>query len=277
MLANRDRHGLFCYNILMEEYLEFAKAIALRAGDIMISHFHADIEQHEKDDKTIVTIADEQINQLVIDEVQKKYPEYSIFGEEASLDKKNEYAWVCDPIDGTQPYSKGVPVSVFSLALVRDGVPLVGVVYDPFTKRLYSAAKGNGAFLNDEPIRVSKRHLDYNSTINIEWWPEAPYDIDTALHNLSIDTKTYVLHLGSIISAAGYVAAGRYEACVFPGKKGKFVDIAAIKVIVEEAGGKVTNIHGNEQRYDSDIDGAIISNGIVHDEIVECVSSFCNI
>jgi len=256
----------------MNEYLEFARQVALKAGDIMLKHFHDDVEQREKDDKTIVTIADEEINQLVIDEVEKTYPAHSVFGEEASSDKRHEFAWVCDPIDGTVPYSKGLPVSVFSLALVQDGSPVVGVVYDPFMKRLYSAVKGKGAFLNDEPIKVSNVGLERHAIINVEWWPEAEYDIDTSCHNISIDTKAYVLHLGTVIDAACYVAAGRYEACVFAGTKGKNVDIAAVKVIVEEAGGKVTDLFGNEQRYDGDIKGAIISNGLTHNELVSRLS-----
>lgn len=235
----------------------------------MLTHFHSDVAHREKDDKTIVTIADEEINQLVIDEVEKAYPEHSVFGEEASNDKKHTYAWVCDPIDGTVPYAKGLPVSVFSLALVKDGTPLVGVVYDPFMKRLYSAIKDAGAFLNDAPISVSNTGLERHAIINVEWWPEAEYDIDTACHKISLHTKAYVLHLGTVIDAACYVAAGRYEACVFAGTKGKNVDIAAVKVIVEEAGGKVTDLFGNEQRYDGDIKGAIVSNGVVHDQLVQ--------
>jgi fructose-1,6-bisphosphatase/inositol monophosphatase family enzyme len=253
----------------MNDYLDFAKGLALRAGDIMLQHFHAEVEHTEKADKTIVTVADEAINQMVIDEVEKTYPEHSVFGEEASSDKQSEYAWVCDPIDGTVPYANGVPISVFSLALVKDGEPVVGVVYEPFMKRMYSATKGGGAFINDELMKVSNHGLERHATINVEWWAEAAYDIDTPLHNISLETKAYVLHLGSVVSAACLVAWGRYEACVFAGTNGKNVDIAAVKVIVEEAGGKVTDIKGNEQRYDGDINGAIISNGKIHDELVE--------
>jgi myo-inositol-1(or 4)-monophosphatase len=251
-----------------ERLSQFCKKIAYQAGDLMIEHFQPGVEQREKADKTIVTIADEAINQMVIDEVEHTYPDHSVYGEEASSNKSGEYAWVCDPIDGTVPYTNGVPISVFSLALVRDGEPIVGVVYDPFMKRMYSAIKGNGAFLNDQPIKVSELGLERHATINVEWWPEAAYDIDTTLHNISLDTYAYVLHLGSVISASCLVAWGRYEACVFAGTTGKNVDIAAIKVIVEEAGGKVTDIQGNEQRYDTDINGAIISNGKIHEELV---------
>ncbi|MET1033295.1 MAG: inositol monophosphatase family protein [Candidatus Saccharimonadales bacterium] len=254
----------------MNDYLQFAKQLALDAGEIMLKHFHAAVSVREKEDKSIVTVADEEVNQLVIARVAEVYPEYSVFGEEDSADKKSEYAWVVDPIDGTIPYAKGMPVSVFSLALVKDGQPIIGVVYDPFMKRLYSAAQGEGAFLNDEPIHVSDKDLERHSIVNIEWWSDAPYDVDTVMHNVSVETKIHVHHLGSIIGAACYVAAGRYEACVFPGVTGKNVDVAAVKVIVEEAGGKVTDLFGNEQRYDAengDINGALITNGKIHDAL----------
>jgi myo-inositol-1(or 4)-monophosphatase len=197
----------------MNEYLKFATDLALEAGQIMEKHFHAAVEFREKADLTIVTVADEAINQLVIDRVAESYSEHSVFGEEASSNKGHQYAWVCDPIDGTIPYSKGLPVSVFSLALTKDGESIVGVVYDPFMKRLYSAIKGEGAFLNGEAINVSSSDLGRHALINIEWWPEAPYDIDTACHNLSLETNSLVFHLGSVVAAACYVAAGRYEAC----------------------------------------------------------------
>ena len=257
------------------DYVTFAKRIALQAGDIMLEYFKVGVEHSEKHDKTIVTIADEKINQLVIDEVEKTYPEHSVFGEEASSDKQSEYAWVCDPIDGTVPFAKGLPVAVFSLALVHDGVPVLGVVYDPFMKRLYSAAKGGGAFLNETPIHVSDKALNRQATINIEWWPEAKYDVDTAMHDLSLQTAAYVLHLGSITHAACMVASGQYEAALFPAvEPTKNVDIAAVKVIVEEAGGKVSDISGNEQRYDQEINGAIVSNGVVHTELVDTLKEY---
>lgn len=252
----------------MNNYLDFAKQVALQAGEIMLKHFDTDVAYREKQDLSIVTVADEEINTFVIKQIGKTYPEHSVFGEEESKIQNSEYSWLCDPIDGTVPYSKGVPVSVFSLALVKNGESIVGVVYDPFMKRLYSASKGNGAFLNDKPIRVNKNTISRHSIIDIEWWPEASYDIDTPLHEMSVQTACYVLHLGCVVNACCLVASGMYDACVFAGTKGKSVDIAAVKVIVEEAGGKVTDLFGEEQKYYSDIRGAIVSNGVGHEVIV---------
>ncbi|MFZ2310308.1 MAG: inositol monophosphatase [Patescibacteria group bacterium] len=253
----------------MEQYLEFAKEFAYQAGEVMLKYFKVGVESSEKEDLTIVTEADKEINDLLIKTVSAKFPEHSVLGEEQSLDNKSKQVWLCDPVDGTVPFSKGLPVSVFSLAYVEDGVPLVGVVYDPFTKRMYSAIKGEGAYLNNELIKVSDKKLDYKATMDIEWWPEAQYDIDSVCHNLSMETGVYVLHLGSVIQAACMVASGQFEACVFAGTKGKSVDMAAVKVIVESAGGIVTDIYGKNAKYYENIEGAIISNSLTHEELVK--------
>src|SRR3989344_937805 len=226
----------------MKKYLDFAEKLAFESGEIMLKYFKTGVASKVKADKTIVTKADEDINRLIINLVEKEYPNTSVQGEEQSVDKNSKMVWVCDPVDGTDPFSKGIPISVFSLALVDDGKPILGVVYDPFMKRMYKALLGEGVYMNGVPIKVSSQDLSVRATIDIEWWPEAEWDVDTAMHKLSLDTSTYVLHIGSIIQAACLVAAGQYEACLFTGSKGKNMDIAAAKVIVEEAGGEGTEL-----------------------------------
>ena len=253
----------------MDEYLSFATSIATDAGNIMRKYFKQGLEFEVKEDQTPVTQADKEINDLVIKRISETYPTHSVMGEEASVNNDSNFIWSCDPIDGTVPFLKGIPVSVFSLALVENGVPIVGVVYDPFTNRLYSAAKGKGAFLNGQQMHVSENNTLSKATIDIEWWPDAEHDIDTAMHNLSIENKAYVLHLGSVIAASCLVAAGQYEACIFAGTKGKSVDISAVKIIIEEAGGKVTDLFGDEQDFSgNDIKGAVITNKHLHNHIL---------
>ena len=251
------------------EYLEFAKLLAEDAGTIMKKYFGNNPDHRFKDDNTIVTIADEEINALVIERVGDTYPEHKVDGEEASTESNSSFVWACDPIDGTNPFAMGLPVSVFSLALVVEGVPEVGVIYAPFSQRLYTATKNGGAYVNGIPAFVNKRGLEKKSRVNVDWWNDADYDVMTVMHQIAYETGVYVLCPGSTTHAAALVAGGEFVASVFPGTKGKNVDIAAAKVIVEEAGGRVTDLFGSEQRYDQDINGAIVSNGIVHDEIVE--------
>lgn len=257
-----------------KEYLEFAKEIACKAGKIMLEYFNAKDISSYKGDKTIVTLADKEINTYLINSVRERFPEHSVDGEEEKFGKSN-YVWVCDPVDGTAMYARHIPVAVFSLALVVDGESKVGVVYDVFTDTLYSAIKGEGAYKNGEKISVNDYKLDdMRSVSNFDMWPEAEYNLYDSLKELG--KKTYFVGLGSVIRAGMCVASGEFNLAIFPGTKRKNCDIAAVKVIVEEAGGKVTNLFGEEQRYDNDINGAIISNGIIHKEVINTIKQKLN-
>lgn len=255
-----------------KEYLEFAKQIAYKAGEIMLKYFNQKDISSYKGDKTIVTLADKEINLYLIEQVKKKYPSHSVDGEEEQFGKSN-YVWICDPVDGTAMYARHVPVAVFSLALVIEGKPIVGVVYDPFTDSLYSAIKGEGAYKNGEKINVNDYKLeDIRSACHCDMWTKTKYNVFDVLKELSKITR--LNDIGSITRASCLVATGDYTLTIFTGTEHKNCDIAAVKVIVEEAGGRVTDLFGNEQRYDQSIQGAIISNGIVHEEVVEVIKKY---
>lgn len=255
-----------------KEYLEFAKEIALYAGDIMKKYFFKKDISSYKGDKTIVTLADKEINSYLIQRVKEIYPTHSVDGEEEQFGE-SRYVWVCDPVDGTAMYARHIPVAVFSLALVIDGVSTVGVIYDPFNEEMYTAIKGEGAFQNGEKINVNSYALeDMESVSHFDLWPSSEYDISPVLQELG--HKTYFVSIGSIIRACVCVASGEFTLAIFPGTKHKNCDIAAAKVVVEEAGGKVTNMFGEEQRYDRSIKGAIISNGKVHDEVIDTINKY---
>lgn len=254
----------------MKQYLEFAKDIAKNAGEIMLKYFNEDNGASYKYDQTIVTKADTEINHYLINKVKEVFPEHSVDGEEEQFGK-SKYMWVCDPVDGTAMYARHIPVAVFSLALVIDGVSTVGVVYDPFTDNMYTAVRGEGAYRNDVKINVNDIGLDdMKSVSNFDMWPEADYNLFDSLKELG--KKTYFVGVGSVIRACMCVANGDFNLAIFPGTKHKNCDISAAKVIVEEAGGKVTDLFGNEQRYDKDINGAVISNGLVHQEVVNILN-----
>ena len=249
-----------------QKYLKFAKDIAYKAGKIMIKYFEDNSEASYKLDQTIVTKADTEINQYLIKKVKETFPTHSVDGEEEQFGKSN-YVWVCDPIDGTAMYARGIPVAVFSLALVIEGVPTIGVVYDPFTDSMYSAIKDKGAYKNNKKISVNNIELnDKKSVANFDIWPKADYNLYDSIKELG--KKTYFVGVGSVIRACMCIATGDFNLAIFPGTTHKNCDIAAAKVIVEASGGKVTDLFGNEQRYDRDINGAVISNGKVHDEVV---------
>lgn len=252
-----------------KEYLKFAKEIAYEAGKIMLKYFKQNNGASYKGDRTIVTLADKEINSYLIKCVKEKFPKHSVDGEEEQFGKST-YVWVCDPVDGTAMYARHIPVAVFSLALVVNGISQVGVIYDVFTDTLYSAIKGEGAFKNEEKITVNNFPLDdMRSVSNFEMWPSSEYNVYDVISELG--KKTYFVNIGSIIRSSICVASGEFNLSIFPGTKRKNCDIAAAKVIVEEAGGKVTNLFGEEQRYDTDIKGAVISNGIIHKEVIETI------
>ncbi|MDE5888559.1 MAG: inositol monophosphatase [Bacilli bacterium] len=255
-----------------EQYLEFAKGIAYEAGKIMKKYFTSDNGASYKQDNTIVTKADIEINEYLINRVKEEYPTHSVDGEEEQFGKSN-YVWVCDPIDGTAMFARHIPTATFSLALVVDGVSTVGVIYDVFTDRLYSAIKDEGAFMNGESIHVSDIELDdMKSVSQYDMWPESKYNIYDVIKE--IGKKTYFVSIGSIVRACTCVASGEFNLAIFPGTKHKNCDVAAAKVIIEEAGGKVTDLFGNEQRYDESINGCVLSNGVVHDEVIEVIKKY---
>lgn len=252
---------------MLNKYMEFAKEIASYAGKIMLEYFNLDKASEYKEDETIVTIVDKKINKHLIEKVKEKYPEHSVIGEEESYGNSNQI-WICDPIDGTAMYARKIPVSVFSLAFMIDGEPLIGVVYDPFTNNLYSAIKGQGAYKNNEKINVSSIDLnDKRSVSHYDMWKDSEYDLYDAIKELG--KNTYLISIGSIIRASMCVAQGDFTFAIFPGTINKNCDIAAVKIIVEEAGGIVTDIFGNNQKYDKNIKGAIISNKVVYKKIID--------
>ena len=202
-----------------KEYLEFAKEIAYEAGKIMLKYFNAKDISSYKGDKTIVTLADKEINTYLINRVKEKFPDHCVDGEEEKFGNSN-YVWVCDPIDGTAMYARHIPVAVFSLALVVDGESKVGVVYDVFTDTLYSAIKGEGAYKNGEKISVNIYKLeDMRSVSNYDMWPEAEYKIYDIIKE--IGNKTYFVSIGSVIRGAMCVASGEFNLAIFPGTKRK--------------------------------------------------------
>ena len=255
----------------MEKYLRFAKAIAKHAGKVMKKYFKKDNHSDYKIDNTIVTIADKEINDYLIDQVKKHYPSHSVDGEENGFGT-SKYVWVCDPVDGTAMYARHIPVAVFSLALVEDGKPILGVVLDPWTNSLYYAIKGQRAYKNGQPIHVSDIPLDdKRAVVHYDMWNTSEFNVFDIIKKLG--KTTYCVSIGSVIRASLCVASGEFVGVVFPGTDHKNCDIAAVKVIVEEAGGVCLDFFGNEQRYDTDITGAVLANKASYEDIAKVVKA----
>lgn len=257
----------------MQAYQDFAIDIARYAGKVMRDYFvRAEKGVEFKPDESPVTQADKQINAYLIERVAEAWPDHGVSGEEAStMTAAHRDVWVCDPIDGTIPFIIGIPTAMFSLALVRDGVPILGVAYDPFGDRLFTAIAGEGAYLNGQRIHVSDRDLPHRAIIA---GPSHSNGVRAAaaLYDELQDQGGYITLFPGNVYKCTLIAEGRIDGRIFGGPYAH--DIAAVKVIVEEAGGRVTDLTGNDQRYNGRITGAIISNGHIHDQLVNAVHGF---
>lgn len=256
----------------MEEYLQFAKKLANEAEEIALKYFSFETETTWKGDDTPLTIADTEINDLVIKRINENYPEHSIYGEEKSDRKEgSKYIWVCDPIDGTMAFSCGLPTFVFSIALVdqSNGLPILGLINDPVMKNMYWAYKDGGAYRNGKKILVPNSTTLKNTYFNIAASGKSIGFSNLPLIKTLSEIKCAVMKFPSFIYGGIQVANGKYVGAVFFKEYGH--DVAALKIITEEAGGKVTDLNGEERRYDEDGIGCVVSNGILHNQILEVV------
>lgn len=252
-------------------YLEFAKGLAQEAGVIMKRYFRADdIATEWKEDNSPITIADKTINSLVIERVKEAFPEHGVLGEEESFEPNRKRVWIVDPIDGTSPYSLGMPLSTFCLALVDEGRVQVSVVYDPVLDRLYSASLGEGATVNDQQLKVSdKNTFDQAYTMGFSGLGPRQEPLEPIIE--AIRSKGgRVISVPSFSYMAAHVATGDLVLCYMA--YGSPWDAAAISLIVEEAGGKVTDMYGKERTYPEWGEGLLVSNGsVLHDDVLEMI------
>jgi fructose-1,6-bisphosphatase/inositol monophosphatase family enzyme len=248
----------------MNDYLDFAKSLALRAGVIMKDNFDTDLYVEIKSDSSPVTMVDKSINKLVVEAVKQTYPEHGLLGEEFDYGNgTEEYQWICDPLDGTKPYVLGVPNSVFMLALAKQGSIYLSVVFDPFTGRMFTAIRGRGAYCNDVRLRVN------NQTIR------EGYVLIGAAASTIISAVKQAGGKVEAVSGSGYkcmmIARGKGIGYIKYGAD--FHDIAPASLIVQEAGGKVTGLSGEELDFTKEFYGAILSNSTSHQSLIDIAGS----
>lgn len=250
-----------------EQELAFAKSVALEAGAIMQKYYRIEQQVTVKDDDTPVTIADTQINSMLIERVKNEYAADGVMGEEENWHADRDRVWVCDPIDGTVAYIIKVPTSMFALALVEDGKPVVAVAYNPWVDELYSATLGGGAFRNDTQIYVSAKKWGESTHIGASCSRIGNIFGELELVASLLKQKVYVNSAPGLTHAGCTLAEGAIEGRIFTHHTAH--DVAALKLLIEEAGGRVTDLDGNEQRYDRPVNGAILSNGHIHEELIK--------
>lgn len=251
-------------------HIDTALDIAKQAGVIMRRNFAAGMKKEWKDERSPVTETDLAINDLVLKEIKSRYPGHSILAEEESdHDESHEYVWVCDPVDGTHNFSHGLPTATFALALLRVGQPILGVILDPFEDRTYYAEKGKGAFLNGAPIRVSQATSVKKTLIGLGKTRSLKnfFPVMDALYQRGVSMISGL----SIHYVSALVASGEFSASLFGGPSPH--DMTPAKILVEEAGGRVTDMYGAvPSRFDQPMRGQVCSNGFVHEELLEALA-----
>ena len=252
---------------------EFAKSLVQTAGEHVRGVVGQGYETQWKADNTPVTSLDIAVNAMVIDAIHGKYPRDKVYGEEASSEGISEsgYTWVLDPIDGTQALGK---LDTFTICLARldsDGQPVSSVVLNPSRNELFAAMRGEAATLNGEPINVSSRDTVKSSYIH--FGSRLRFD-DLETNGVAYDRLesqgAKILNTRSLAFGCVEVAAGELDGA-FVGVTTPF-EAASVALIVEGAGGKVTDLYGNAPgRLDGEIRGLVVSNGLIHDALLAAV------
>jgi len=251
--------------------LELAKNTALDAGSLILSMVGKSRIYQKGTSNNLVTEADTASERLIASTIKQHFPDTAILGEEehkADLDAPS--LWIVDPIDGTNNFAHGIPQFAVSIAYAEHGIVQCGAVYDPSMDELFHAQRGCGAFLNDQPIKVSDVDKFDNSIIGTGFYYDRGALLDNtikAIHTLFGHNIQCVRRMGSAALDLCYVAAGRfdayYEYMLSPW------DFAAGTLILEEAGGVWTDREGCESGLQSR--GIICSNGLFENEFLRVV------
>ena len=218
----------------------------------------------------LVTEVDHASEKAIFEVIKSAYPDHHILSEEAGeLVQDSQYKWIIDPIDGTVNFAHHIPICCISIGVEYQGQMVLGAVYNPFMNEMFLAERGQGATLNDKPITVSKKEKVEIACL-VTGFPYTYLDEPTGpleVFDRLIRRGVPVRRLGSAAIDLCWVACGRFDG--FYEHKLQAWDSAAGFLMVEEAGGRVTNLHGDP--YSPYKPGIIATNGIIHDELIRWV------
>ena len=235
-----------------------------------------DLHIEKKGTIDLVTEIDKQVEQMFRALIEDRFPDHAIlaeeFGTQGDRNQASPYCWVFDPVDGTTNYAHGLPIFCSACSLELDGQPVVAAVYDPSRKELFTAERGEGAWLNGAPMRVSKATTLIDALLCTGFPYSVQEDPDelVALFGEFLRRARAVRRLGSAAIDLCYVAAGRLDG--FWEQKLQPWDVSAGALLVAEAGGSVTNLAGGP--FDSRLGEAVASNGAIHAAMVETIQTF---
>lgn len=256
----------------LEQIWKAMEQIVLDAGNSLLDR-EMSSRIHQKGFADFVTEVDLHVQSLISQQLLERFPTIQFMGEEkdnSDLDFSGA-VWILDPVDGTTNLMRNMKMSAISLALVVNHEAVAGVIYQPYTNELFSAAKGKGAYLNGQPIHVSLAKALKESVIGMG---TSPYYHDLAQWTFETGMRIFqssmdIRRSGSAAIDLAYVAAGRlegmYELILQPW------DVAAGKIIIEEAGGKMTTLKGESVDLTQKC-SILATNYAVHDELMGVIA-----
>lgn len=255
---------------------EFLKQIITRAGEISLEYKArlSEVRVDRKSEKDFVTEADVAVEKYLLEQIQSRYPDHAIVGEETGTHTGGDYRWIIDPIDGTTSFVHDMPFYAISVGLEHKGQLILGAINGPALGELFIAEKGRGATLNGKPIRVSNCDTVTDSMLATGFaclrdnWPHNNLPYFNALAPIIRGVRRH----GSAALDLAYVAAGRFDG--FWELNLKIYDIAAGLIILEEAGGKVTDFSGT--RCENLPGEMLATNGKLHDELSKILMNVKN-
>ena len=246
---------------------------ATRAGAAEITRFfNKDFTVSNKEGvNNLVTEADHAAEKAIMEVIKNHFPEHQILAEETGeIIQDSNYKWIIDPIDGTVNFAHGIPLNCVSIGIEKDNNIVLAAVYNPHMNEFFFAEKGQGAFLNDKPIQVSAQTAAINACLVTGFpytyinMPNGPLEIFDRFIRKGVPVR----RLGSAAIDLCWVAAGRFDG--FYEHKLEPWDSAAGYLIVEEAGGKVTDFDGNLfSVYQHRI---LATNGKIHEEMLRVIN-----
>ncbi len=257
--------------------LNFAIQTARDAGRILADRMGRALQVSNKGDIDLVTESDLASEKLIIERIKSHYPRHAILAEESGATEgiktvtgQTDWRWIVDPLDGTTNYAHGYPCFCVSIALERAGSIEIGVIYDPTRDEVFAAERGQGATLNDRSIRVSAVD-DLNAAMLCTGFP---YDVrerpNFACHfaNFTMEAQA-VRRDGSAALDLAYLACGRFDGFWEDGLNAW--DIAAGVLLIEEAGGRITDFSGAPLNiYTPKV---LASNGLIHDKMMQVLGT----
>jgi myo-inositol-1(or 4)-monophosphatase len=254
----------------LADFLETAAAVAQEAGTLVAAYLDRKIGFELKGDYDLVTEADRASERLIVDRLTKVFPAHSVVAEEGSgQERSSEYRWYVDPLDGTTNFAHGFPVFNVTLALEHKGELIAGVIYDPLRKELFQAERGGGAFLNGAPIRVSKV-ANIENSLAATGFPSRKRHQNVNVHfyyQLAMLSHG-VRRAGAAALDLAYVACGRLDTFWEFGLNPW--DMAAGALLIQEAGGVCSDMHGGKLELRGP--HILADNGLFHAETLQLFS-----